>query len=288
MRYAFYPGCSMEATARDFGESTRAVLAALDVQIEEIPDWSCCGSTPAHRTNSALAVALPAFNLCKARDMGAPVMTACAACYSRLRAANHALREDAGERDRVGRVLGRPYDGSVPVHHLLDVLANHVGIEAIRRRVVRPLTGLRVACYYGCLLSRPPEVVAFDDPEHPESMDEIVAALGATPVDWPYKTECCGASLSITNPGVVCRLSHRILAMARQAGADCVTVACPLCQINLDMRQADAVRRYGPLPATPIPFVTQLIGLALGLTPKELALGSLMTPADELLSGVQA
>lgn len=288
MRYAFFPGCSMEATARDFGASTRAVLAALDVQIDEIRGWTCCGSTPAHRTNAALAVALPAFNLDKARQMGAPVMTACAACYSRLRSANHALREDSNERARVRRVLGHPYDGTVPVHHLLDVLTNHVGVDVIRQRVVRPLTGLRVACYYGCLLSRPPEVVAFDDPEHPESMDEIVTALGAEPVEWPYKTECCGASLSITNPDVVCRLSRRVLAMARDAGADCVTVACPLCQMNLDMRQADAIKEYGPLPATPVPFVTQLIGLALGLSPKKLAIGSLMVPADKLLSGVPA
>ena len=287
MKYAFFPGCSLESTAWDFDRSTRAVCAALGVELEEIPDWVCCGSTPAHATSRSLPVALSAVNLQKAQQMGAAVMTACASCYSRLRTANHKVRTDAQERARVERITGAPYDGSVEVRHVLDVLLRDVGAEEIRRRVKRPLEGLRVACYYGCLLTRPPEVVAFDDPEHPGSMEKLLAAAGAEPVEWPFKTECCGAGLSMTNAAVVSRLSHRLLAMAREAGAQCVAVACPLCQVNLDLRQADARRAHGELPDTPVPYFTQLLGLALGLAPRQLGLQALSVPVDSLLEDLR-
>jgi len=287
VKYAFYPGCSLHATAWDFAKSTHAVFAALGIELVEIPDWVCCGSTPAHSTSESLAVALPAINLRKAQDMGLPVMTACASCYARLRTANHKIANDPAERERAERINQKAYDGSVPVHHVLDVLVNHVGPDAIRARVKRPLGGLKVACYYGCLLTRPPEIAAFEPhPEHPRSMDDVLEAAGATPVDWPYRTECCGAALAITNTEVVNRLSHRVLAMARQAGAECIAVACPLCQMNLDLRQADGRKAHGDLPPTPVPYVTQLLGLALGLSPKELGLGALTVSADALLAGV--
>jgi len=283
VKYAFFPGCSLDATAWDFGQSTRAVFRALEVELEEIPDWVCCGSTPAHASNASLAVALPAMTLQKAQEMGAPVMSACASCYARLRTANHKIRNEPEERERAKRVLEKPYDGGVEVHHVLEVLVNHVGLDAIRAKVKRPLDGLRVACYYGCLLTRPPEIVAYENAEHPSSMDDLLEAIGAEPVEWPYKTECCGASLSITGTDVVCRLSHKLLTMARRAGAECVAVACPLCQINLDMRQDDARKAHGDFPPTPVPYVTQLLGLALGLSPEEVGLNALMTSADSLL-----
>ena len=169
---------------------------------------------------------------------------------------------------------------------MLDVLVNRFGLEGIQRKVQRPLAGLRVACYYGCLLTRPPEIVAFDNPENPTCMDDLVATLGAEPVAWPYKTECCGASLSITQSKVVGRLGHKLLAMARQAGARCIVVACPLCQLNLDLRQADAAKAGDDIPATPILYVTQLLGLALGIPAKELGLDALSISADSLLSEI--
>ncbi len=286
MKYAFFPGCSLESTAWDFDRSTKAVCGALDVQVEEIPDWVCCGSTPAHNTSASLAVALPVINLQKAQAMGRPVMTACASCYSRLRTANHKINNDPEEKQRVERITQQPYDGDVSVHHVLDVLLNHVGLTELRSRVTRPLSGLRVACYYGCLLTRPPEIVAFDNPEHPTCMDELLTAAGAEPVEWPMKTECCGAGLSMTNSPVVERLSHRLLSMAHKADAECIAVACPLCQINLDLRQADAIRVHGDLPAMPALYVTQLLGLALGLTPRELGLDALTVSADALLTKI--
>jgi len=284
VKYAFYPGCSLETTSWDFNRSTRAVFEALGVELQEIPDWVCCGSTPAHNSSQSLAVALPAVNLQKAQEMDVPVLAACASCYARLRHANHKIRTDPETQARTQRITQAPYDGAVKVHHLLDVLVNHVGVDEIRHRVKRPLSGLAIACYYGCLLTRPPDVVAFDDPEHPSSMDELLAALGAEPVEWPLKTECCGGGLSMTNSGIAGRLGHKLLWMAREAGAACLAVACPLCQVNLDLRQADARKAHGHLPDTPILYVTQLLGLALGLSPKELGLDALSISADSLFT----
>ena len=284
MKYAYFPGCSLESTAWAFDRSARAICRALEIELEEIPDWVCCGSTPAHASSDSLAVALPVLNLQKAQAAGLPVMTACASCYARLRTANHRVCHEPEDRERTERITGQPYDGGVEVRHVLDVLVNHFGVDALRAKVRRPLTGLRVACYYGCLLTRPPEIVAFDDAEHPSCMDDLVAAAGAEPVEWPFKTECCGASLSMTHSDVVTRLAHKLLTMARQAGADCVVVACPLCQVNLDLRQADAAKAHGPIPPTPILYVTQLLGLALGLSFKELGLDALTVSAKSLLA----
>jgi heterodisulfide reductase subunit B2 len=285
VKYAFFPGCSLESTAWDFDRSTRAVCRALGIELEEIPDWVCCGSTPAHTTNGSLAVALPVLNLQKAQAMHMPVMTACASCYARLRTANHVVCHEPEERARAERITGKPYDGKVEVHHVLDVLVNRLGLKAVRAKIQRQLTGLRVASYYGCLLTRPPGIVAFDNAEHPTCMDELVSAAGAEPVDWPYKTECCGASLSMTHLGVTTRLGHRLLSMARRAGAECIVVACPLCQVNLDLRQADAGKAHGELPATPVLYITQLLGLALGLTPDALGINALTVSADSLWNG---
>lgn len=284
MKYAFYPGCSLESTAWDFDKSTRAVCRALGIELKELPQWVCCGSTPAHTTSESLALALPALNLIKAQAMDLPVMTACASCYARLRTANHTIQNHPDQREQTERITGKAYDGSVSVHHVLDVLVNHLGTKEIRAKVSKPLKDLPVACYYGCLLSRPPEIVAFDHAEHPTCMEELVGALGARPVDWPFKTECCGAGLAMTNSSVVNRLGHKLLSMARQAGARCIAVACPLCQINLDLRQADAVRAHGDIPKTPILYITQLLGLALGLSAKELGLDALIVSASSLLT----
>ncbi len=288
MKYAYYPGCSLESTAWDFDRSTRALCRALDIELEEIPDWVCCGSTPAHTSNASLAVALPVMNLQKAQTMGLDVLTACASCYARLRTANYKVKNNPEERERTNRIVGRSYDGSVAVRHILDVLMNDIGPDVIRRKVTASQKGLRVASYYGCLLSRPPEVVAFDDAENPTCMDELVEAVGAFSVSWPYKTECCGAGLSLTNSDVVSRLGYRLLTMAREAGADCLVVACPLCQANLDLRQSDMRQAHGGISDTPVLYITQLLGLALGLSSEELGLTALTVSAEPLFGNKTA
>ena len=281
--YAFFPGCSLESTSWDYAKSTASALNALGVKTAEIPDWVCCGSTPAHATNADLAVSLPVLNLQKVDEMKMPLMAACASCYSRFRIANHKVREDEGTRARVQELTGAPYAGEVPVRHLLDVLMNDLGPKAIEKKIHRSLNGLKVACYYGCLLTRPREIVAFDNSENPTCMDELVESLGGVPVSWPYKTECCGASHAIPNPKVTTRLSHKLLSMAEQAGADCVAVACQMCQMNLDLGQA-AAGKLGGINDIPVLYITQLLGLALGQTPEEVGLNALVVGADALLS----
>jgi heterodisulfide reductase subunit B2 len=286
VRYTFFPGCSLESTAGEFNSSVRAVFNALEIDLEELPGWVCCGSTPAHGSSPSLALALPAFNLKKAEAVGTPVLAACASCYSRLRTANHRIREAPEEREKAERLLGTDYDGRVEVVHILDALANRFGRERLAEKVTTPLKGLRPACYYGCLLTRPPDVAAFEDPEHPVSMDELLSAAGADVVDWPYKTECCGAGLSVTNSAVACRLGHRLLSMALEGGANCIVVACPLCQANLDLRQEDAGKMYGKLEKMPVFYVTQLLGLALGAPRDLLGFESLAVDPRSLLEGM--
>ncbi len=270
MKYAYFPGCSLESTAWDFDRSTRAVCRALGIELAEIPDWVCCGSTPAHASSASLAVALPVLNLQKARAAGLPVMTACASCYARLRTANHKVRNSPEERQRAERLTGNRYDGGVEVRHVLDVLVNHFGLDAIRSRVGRGLSGLRAACYYGCLLTRPASVVEFDDPEQPRSMEKIVEALGGKTVDWNFRTECCGAGMTMASDQTVLDLSHKILSNAAAHGANCVVVACPMCHVNLDMKQPDIERKYGVEHRLPVYYLSDVAGMALGLEPEEL------------------
>jgi len=283
MKYAFYPGCSLESTSWDFAHSTRAVCAALGIELEEIEGWTCCSSTPAHATNATLALALPVLNLQKASKTGAPVMAACASCYARLRHANHKVSTDPDQKARAERVTGAPYDGSVRIQHVLDVLVNEYGLKKLRAQIQHPLRGLKVACYYGCLLSRPPEVVAFDDPENPSCMESVLEAAGATTVSWPLRTECCGAGLSVTHTEVVSRLARRLVGMARTAGADLVAVACPMCQTNLEMRQGDAPKVQSSSSPMPVAYLTQLLGIALGIAPRKLGLRALGTSPLPLL-----
>jgi heterodisulfide reductase subunit B len=256
------------------------------------PNWICCGSTAAHQSDPRLALALPAKNLAAAgapTAAGAPVAAAastavgvptlvvcCAACYNRLKTANYRIAGDPAIRGQVAEVIGADYDGSTPVKHLLEVLSEKAVLSEIAARLVRPLRGLRVASYYGCLLVRPPEVMQPDDPENPMLMDKLLASCGAEPLDWPHKVECCGASYSITKVDSVRRLSREILAQARDAGADCLATACPLCQSNLDLRQREIEAQFGERFRLPIFYFTQLLGLALGLSPAEVSLRSMI------------
>lgn len=277
MRYAYYPGCSLHSTAREFDLSARVVCQRLGIELAEIPDWICCGATPAHVSMHLLGVTLPVKNLWAVREMnGHEVLTCCAACYSRLKTANKEMVEDEEIRLQVNQLLGSNYKGEVKVRHLLDVLLKDVGLEALQLKTSKRMEGLTVASYYGCLLIRPPKVMEFDDPEQPQSLDDLLAAVGAKTVDWPYNIECCGASLSLTRTEIVLRLCRDILADAKHRGADCVAVACPLCQSNLDLRQKEVEKAYGAIFNLPILYFTQIIGLALGAGAQELGLNRLM------------
>ncbi|MGA2285228.1 MAG: CoB--CoM heterodisulfide reductase iron-sulfur subunit B family protein [Dehalococcoidia bacterium] len=282
MSYVFYPGCSLESTAKDYALSTNAVAAALGIDLPELAGWTCCGSTAAHQTDALLALALPAANLAAAS--GKTVAVACAACYSRLKTANHEIVGDANSRRLVADALGADYDGSTPVKHVLEILRDDIGMAAIADKVKKPLAGLRVAAYYGCLLVRPAAIMRFDDAENPTIIDKLMTATGAEAIDWPAKTDCCGASFSITKTEIVLRLSRAILTAAREAGADCIVTACPLCQFNLDLRQSDIEKRNSEHFGLPVFYFTQLLGLALGLPPQRLGLQSLLVDPLPLLT----
>lgn len=283
MKYSFFPGCSLESTASDFRMSALAVAKALGVGLEEIPGWTCCGSSPAHATDPLLAASLPARNLAIAEEAGQDVVVCCAACYGRLASANLAIRDDAALRATVAETIGREFRGSIRVRHLLEVLLEDIGPNEVKDAVTRSLGGLKVACYYGCLLTRPTELSIADDPEDPQLMEDLLEAAGAETIEWPYKTECCGASFSITRTDTVKRLSGEILRMAKESGADCIAVACPLCQTNLDLRQADIEKATGESFGLPVFYFTQLLGHAFGLSDAELGIGKLMTDPSKVL-----
>ena len=282
MSYAFFPGCSMEGTAHDYQKSTVAVSKALGLDIPEIPGWICCGSTSAHQSDHLLSIALPAKSLAAAE--GKPVAVGCAACYSRLKMANHEIASSPEIRRIVAGVVGRDYDGKTEIVHLLEIMSRDIGMRKIAETVKKPLTGLKVVTYYGCLLSRPPEVTQFDDAENPTLMDQVMEAAGATVLEWPHKTECCGAGYSITDVTIVKKLTREILAMAKAAGADCIVTACPMCQMNLDLRQKDTEKASGEQFNLPVFYFTQLLGLAFGLSRKELGLRSLVVSPNKLLA----
>ena len=270
--YSYYPGCSLHATAAEYDVSTRLVCQKLGVELRELEDWVCCGASAAHSTDHLLSLALPAHTLKQAEEKGLPLAVPCAMCYSRLRFALHEL-ENKETLDLVSRTIGRELSTAVTVKHLLQVLAD----EDIPLPIVKPLSGLKVACYYGCLLVRPPEVVGFDDAENPQTMDHLMERLGAEAIDWGLKTNCCGAGVAFARLDVVLKLSHRILSLAQKSGADCVAVACPMCHANLDMYQKDMTVKLGWKTELPVLYFTQLMGLSLGFSPKELLLDKHIT-----------
>lgn len=263
--YAYYPGCALHTTAKEYDVSTRLACQALGIGLEELKDWTCCGASSAHLTNSLLAIALPAKELQLAEERGLPVVVACAMCFSRLKLAAHELSHKA-INDAVGGILGKQIDHVPQVVHLLQVVESKKADLAVKK----PLTGLKVACYYGCLLVRPKDVVGFDNQENPQKMDNLMQALGAETIQWNFKTECCGASFVMARSDIMLKLSRRILSQAKQAGADCVTVACPLCHSNLDSRQKEMSARFADKVGLPVFYFTQLLGIALGLSPREL------------------
>jgi len=272
MKYGYYPGCSLLSSAVEYDRSARAVLGALDVELEPIDDWVCCGATPAHATSHLLSLALPAISIAAAAKEKLDVLTCCSACYSRLKQANHALKNDAPLLEQVNEIIEEDYKGDSRVLHIAETLARDIGLDAIKEKVVRPLEGLKVACYYGCLLARLPEELQIDKIEYPTLLDDLMEAVGAESVDWPYKTECCGAALTLARQDMVVRLSGEILQIAKECGADVIVVVCPLCQANLDMYQSDAEGELSEQFGLPVLYFTQLMGLAMGLSPEDLCL----------------
>ncbi len=277
---AYYPGCSLHSTAKEFNDSTEAVCEALDLQLIEPQGWMCCGSSAAHRADSETALRLPMENLALIEQSGFTEVTMpCAACFNRHKVAQFEIRHDGQQKEAVDQEIGYDYQDTVEVTTLTQAILNHVGALDVAARVKKPLENLNVVCYYGCLLTRPPQATGAEHPENPTDLDELVAALGAEVVDWSYKTSCCGAAHSLTRPDIVLSLSGGLIDHARQAGADAIVVACPLCHMNLDTRQFQ-MDLNEPMPVL---FFTQLMAVALGLPERDAALGKNLTDPRPLL-----
>lgn len=283
LRYSYYPGCSLHASAGEYDLSTRELFAALGITLTEIPDWFCCGATPAHNVDELLSLSLCAKNLELAEQVEGDVAVACAACFSRLKFTQHILEENETKRRQVEQAIAAPVRLDGTVKHLLEILARDLGLETLSAAVKKPLAGLKVACYYGCLLTRPNDVPNLDCVEAPTIMEEVAEAVGAESVAWTHRLECCGANFTLSRPGVVLQLSNAILDSAKAAGADCIMVGCPLCHGNLDIRQKEIEGVYSTRYGLPVFYLTQLVGLALGLSADKLGLDALIVNPLPLL-----
>jgi heterodisulfide reductase subunit B len=283
LNYAYYPGCSLHGTAGEYDLSTRELFKKLNIGLTEVPDWFCCGATPAHNVDELLSLSLCAKNLELAEKVEGDLAVACAACFSRLKTAQHVLSDDKTKLKQVEKAIDAKVPLNGKVKHLLDIIANDFGLDKLKTSVTKPLAGLKVACYYGCLLTRPAGVPELDDVEMPAIMEEILKAAGAETVEWTHRTECCGASYTVSATDVVVKLSNSVLASAKAAGADCIMVGCPLCHANLDVRQQEIEQTYKAQYGLPIFFLTQLLALAVGLPSSKLGLEALIVDPKPLL-----
>ncbi len=258
MKVSYYPGCSLESTALDYAASIASVTPLVDLELVELDDWNCCGATAAHSINHDLALALPARNLSLAEKAGLDVVAPCALCFNRLKAAEKALT--GPEKDR----LGVSYQGDIKIWDLLEYLTQDPFMKTLAEKVVLPLKDLKAVGYYGCLVARPPAVTDKVDYENPQNLEDLLELLGATPIDWSFKTDCCGAGLAVARPDIIDTLVQRLYERALAAGAECFVVTCQMCQANLDLTQARIAKKFGKNYYLPVFYFTELIGLALG------------------------
>jgi heterodisulfide reductase subunit B len=264
MKTGIYPGCSLTGSARDYNESVFALAEAFNMDFVQVPDWNCCGATAAHNLNKQLSLALPARILALAEQSKLEeIVVPCAACYSRLVVTQHELKKDPELKNRISEILQMDYRGTSHLLNVIEWIDKYI-IPNLDDKVVNPFTH-KVACYYGCLLVRPNKILQYDRAEDPQTMDVVMSKIGATPVAYPYKTECCGAGLSVSRTDVVSKLSGKIIEEAEHRGAEAIIVACPMCHSNLDMRRNDINKYWKKAFKIPVIFVTQAIGLAIGL-----------------------
>jgi heterodisulfide reductase subunit B len=270
-RIGYYPGCALHGSSNDFETSVRACMKVLQMELGELNDWICCGATAAHSINRKLSLALPGRNLGIAeRDGYTDLFAPCPMCSMELIKTKKALNEDKALRAEISDIVETPVTGSTEVINLIQIF-QRIGLDRIKAAVKTPLEHISAACYYGCLLTRPPRTVDFDDAERPRSMETVLAALGAKAVEWNFATECCGAGMTMSHEETVLGLSNKIISNAKAHGANCLVVACPMCHVNLDMKQGAVEQAHGVKHDMPVYYLSDLVGLALGLSERELA-----------------
>lgn len=271
MKLGFYPGCSLDGTSREYNESVKALAPVFDIELKDIEDWNCCGATAAHSVNKELAIALPARVLALAEKQGFDeIVVPCASCYNRLSVAQYELAQKEDLRNKVIDAIGIPFVGNVKILNVVQFIDKYIK-DKIPEKVTHPLN-YDVVCYYGCLLVRPHKILNFDRVEDPTSMDELMKLIGSNPIDWAYKTECCGAGLSVARTDLVAKLSGNIIQDANDRGAKAVIVACPMCHSNLDMRRSEINKYLNKNIQIPVIYITQAIGLSVGIKPEALGL----------------
>lgn len=285
MEIAYYPGCSLHASSKLYDIQSKAVFGRLGLELKEIDDWNCCGATSASKTDEFLAVALPARNLGIADASGlSEIVIPCSSCYSRLLVSQKRLANDPELRETINAELTQKVEGKIKVSSILEVLVPRVRSEEFSEKAPKKLEGLKPACYYGCLLTRfPSDVDVPDDVENPQGMETVCRAVGAQPLDWSYKTDCCGASAVINDTDTSLLLMSRIMQDAIARGANCFVTTCPMCQFNLDAYQDQVGKKYGIRERLPVYFVTELLGVAMGISPQEMQLDRHFTDAVGLL-----
>ncbi len=278
MKLSYYPGCSLEGTSKEYSDSLKAALKELGIELEELPDWTCCGASSAHATSDRLATSLAGRNVLIADKVGQDLIVPCAACFQRLKTAEKELKAGASVQG-----ADQPYSGKINIKHSADMVWAKAGEKGIAARVKKPLAGLHPVTYYGCLITRPPKITDATNPEDPQEIDDILKALGAEVKTWSFKTDCCGGNLMLTHPELAKKLVKKIFDAALEAGADCIVVACPMCQSNLDAYQKDILKDNGEHYNLPVYFFSELMELAFGLPGVERCLKRHMTDATSLL-----
>ncbi len=272
MEYSYYPGCSLKGTAQDYEVSIQRVALKLNINLIELPDWVCCGASPTHIANEKLNLAIPAIDIKEACKYEKDLVTVCTACFNRLKTAHYILLNNQVKKKEIESLIEGNISDKIKIRHFIQVLMEDIKLEQWQTYIKKSLSGLKVACYYGCLLTRPEYMMENEKSENPEIMDNLMKILGAEPISWYYKTECCGTSFAISKTEVVVNLSNRILDAASNHKADCIVVACPLCHANLDLRQIEIDKHYNKKYNLPIFYFSELVALALGEDYKNLAL----------------
>ncbi len=291
MRFAYYPGCTIYGSGKEYQLSTLELAKELGIELVEIPDWNCCGASSSPSLGYDLTFALQARSIAIAEEMGLDILTICNECYNNLKTAVKVFQEDKKYRKKINSLIketGWQVKGGVNVRHIIEVILNDMGVEEIKRRVKKSLTGLKLAPYHGCLALRPDEV-SIDDPEHPLVMNQILEGVGAEVVPFNrFTSACCGSSVLLTSEEVALKLSFDILKGAKDAGADAVVTMCPLCHLNLDFKQKRMQKRFQTELGIPIIYFTQMLGLALGIHPKKLGLNKNITPTKKVVKYVES
>jgi heterodisulfide reductase subunit B len=284
MKLAYYPGCTLHGTAREYDASTKAVSKAAGIELTEIEDWNCCGALEAI-FDKELSMGLSARNNMQAQKTGLDLVVPCSICSHNLSRADKAMKTDDAFRAKIEKALGEKYNG-VKIKHLLDVMVNDVGTEALAKKFIKPLKGIKAVPYYGCLLVRPSEVSKFDNPENPTSLDNLIKATGAECLPFTQKTKCCGGNLLMSKQDYAFILTKKLFDEAKTAGANCIVVACPMCHMLLDGQQSMVEKAHNTVIGLPILYFTQLIGLAMGLSEKELELDKNMVSPKTLIESI--